>query len=170
MTAASKAPDFSAMARQIAAGERPVTLPQTAANAAPGRTMGNVAPFGAPGANQNGKAALPPAEFYLNIGVTIPLMQEDGSTQDTFVSIGGVTLRPDADVGKTSGMLASAKRDIHAHLLRIGYGSLEPGQAGVIDGSLPLQIEFRRPRDPNAPASANESAVSGAIAALFGAA
>lgn len=159
----NNAVDFAAVQRKLAAGERPVTLPQA------GSANGTV-PFSTQ-PNQQGQAARAPSEpgeFYLNIGVTVPLMQEDGSTQDTFVSIGGVTLRPTADVGKTSGVLANAKRAIHKNLLQIGYASLEPGQAAIVtEGSLPLKLEFRRPRDPNAPASANEAALEDAISALF---
>lgn len=167
MTAASKAPDFSAMARQIAAGERPVTLPQANASAAPGRTMGNVAPFGAPNGTQSERAKQEPAEFYINIGMNVPLPQDDGSTQDVFVTMGGVGLRTNADIGKATGLLAAAKTVMHANAWKLGHTMLEPGQAVVIGQAGPFLIEFRRVKDANAAPSATEQSVADAITATF---
>lgn len=154
-------PDFAAIAARIAAGQ--AQMQQVPANAVP------AAPFNAQGGSKE-KAPAKPALLYVNLGMPVNMPQEDGSSQQSFISFGGVGLREEADIGKATGLLAVAKTRGHLNMLNMFLNMLEPGESRILGNVGPLFIEIRRPKDPNAAPTATETSVANEIDQLFAAA
>lgn len=98
----------------------------------------------------NGREDRPQAQVWANIGVTLPVQQEDGSMKDTFLSLPvGIpldTTEPMPTRGTNKGWheQVAVKNAILAFLQKVG-GDLEPGQGELIEG-LQIQVYRRKPQ------------------------
>lgn len=93
------------------------------------------------------------AQVWMNIGITVPMPREDGTTEDVFVSVPfGLAIDTMEDVairgGKDWQFMAQAKNWLLAELKKAGE-ALEPGQVTSIEG---LEIQLRRVGAAAAPA------------------
>ena len=111
----------------------------------PSTQNGNVAPIRG-GRNQNAEERKP-SEYWLNVGITIPLpVGENGEMVGTFISLGGVAFDPEeiATVRANSSELwknvAPAKNELHK-ILAEDLKALAKGQAEIHPM---LQVEVRR--------------------------
>lgn len=112
------------------------------------------APASAPAAAGTAAQERPKSQIWLNVGVTLPMTQEDGTIEDTFVSLPvGIPIDTTAEVemrGKNVSwhQMVQAKNHLLNFLKEAG-AQLQPGEAHTING---LQLELRRSGQPEAPA------------------
>jgi hypothetical protein len=93
------------------------------------------------------KRDLPPAEYWLNVGITLTLpVGENGADEEVFISLGGVALDSIEPVSVRSNStdrwatIAAAKNEVLA-ILKADTATLDKGQAAVHPM---LQVEARR--------------------------
>ena len=94
----------------------------------------------------------PEAQAWLNVGITVPMPQEDGSTQDVFVSLPfGLavdTMEPTAARGNNAEwhQMVQAKNWLLAEIQKMAQG-MTPGQEEIVTG---LQLQLKRVGKPEA--------------------
>lgn len=120
------------------------------------------------GRNANQAEERKPSEFWLNIGITLPLPTgENGALQEEFISLGGIPVDSieEAVVRATSSAnwatIGSAKNEV-LRLIREDLAALTKGQAAVHPL---LQVEARRAGE-QAPVAAPTEVTNVVLAAL----
>lgn len=110
----------------------------------------------------------PKAEVWLNIGLTVPLPQEDGSTVDTFVALPvGIPLDTMEEMAMRGNnenwhQMVQAKNWLLAELKKAAKG-IKPGADDLVKG---LEIQIKRVGQAEAPAS-GENPILAAMADRF---